>query len=196
MNKKITFLPIMAQDDIKRRLYEDLQPVNRLVEVLKKYDRPHDVEGIFQAVTDGPNKELNAVMNEIEDYIRATKMPVYLQNDAREKARNSVDTSYSEEVGPILATWNPTFEKEDLSINENGEIEFTQKYKEKLIKSYTVGLPEHLVEVLPDLKELIRLYKRINSNVNVKNFLERYFMFQTEKTEEEFYSILYSNRRF
>ena len=196
MNKKITFLPIMAQDDIKRRLYEDLQPVNRLVEVLKKYDRPHDVEGIFQAVTDGPNKELNAVMNEVEDYIKATGMPVYLQNDAREKARNSVDTSYSEEVGPILATWNPTFEKEDLSINENGEIEFTQKYKEKLIKSYTVGLPEHLVEVLPDLKELIRLYKRINSNVNVKNFLERYFMFQTEKTEEEFYSILYSNRRF
>ena len=125
MNKKITFLPIMAQDDIKRRLYEDLQPVNRLVEVLKKYDRPHDVEGIFQAVTDGPNKELNAVMNEVEDYIKATKMPVYLQNDAREKARNSVNTDYSDEVRPVLATWNPTFEKEDLSINELGAIEFT-----------------------------------------------------------------------
>lgn len=39
MSKKITFLPIMAQDDIKKRLYNDLQPVNRLVEVLKKYDR-------------------------------------------------------------------------------------------------------------------------------------------------------------
>ena len=196
MNKKITFVPIMAHDEINKRLYNDLQPVNRLVEVLKKYDRPHDVEGIFQAVADGPNKELNAVMNEVEDYIKATKMPVYLQEDARQKARNSVDTSYSEEVGPILATWNPTLDREDLCINEYGEVAFTEKYKGKLIKSYTVGLPEHLVEVLPDIKELIRLYKRINSNVNVKNFLERYFMFQTEKTEEEFYSILYSNRRF
>lgn len=196
MNKKITFLPIMAQDDIKRRLYEDLQPVNSLVEVLKKYDKPCDIEGIFKAVADGPNKELNAVMNEVEDYIKATKMPVYLQEDARQKARNSVDTSYSEEVGPILATWNPTFEKEDLHINEYGEVIFTEKYREKLVTAYTQELPAHLVEVLPDVKELIRLHKKLNSCVNVKNFLERYFQFQTEKTEEQFYSILYGNRRF
>lgn len=196
MKEKITFLPIMAQDDIKRRLYEDLQPVNRLVEVLKKHNKPHDVEGVFQAVEDGPNKELNAVMTEVEDYIKATKMPVYLQNDAREKARNSVDTSYSEEVSPILRTWNPTLEKEDLRTNKYGEIEFTQRYREKLIQSYIIELPAHLAEVVPEVKELIRLHKKLNSCVNVKNFLERYFMFSTEKTEEQFYSILYSNRRF
>ena len=186
----------MAQDDIKKRLYNDLQPVNRLVEVLKKYDRRHDIEGIFQAVTDGPNKELNAVINEVEEYIRATKMPVYLQDDARQKARNSVDTSYSEEVGPILATWNQILDKEDLTINEYGEVTFTEKYREKLVTAYTQELPAHLVEVLPDVKELLRLYKKLNSSVNVKNFLERFFQFQTEKTEEQFYSILYSNRRY
>lgn len=196
MKNKITFVPIMAHDEIKKRLYNDLQPVNRLVEVLKKYDKPHDIDGIFQAVADGPNKELNAVMNEIEDYIRATRMPVYLQNDAREKARNSVDTSYSEEVGPILRTWNPILEKEDLHINEYGEVAFTDKYTQKLILSYTIELPEHLIEVLPDIKDLIRLYQKLNSSVNVKNFLERFFQFQTEKTEEQFYSILYSNRRY
>lgn len=196
MKNKITFLPIVAHDEIKKRLYNDLQPVNRLVKVLKKYDRPHDIEGIFQAVADGPNKELNAVLTEVEEYIRATRMPVYLQNDAREKARNSVNTDYSEEVGPILRNWNPTFEKEDLSINEYGEVEFTEHYKAKLIQFHTIELPEHLAEIMPDVKELIRLYKRINSNVNVKNFLERYFMFDTEKTEEEFLSILYSNRRY
>jgi len=195
MKNKITFVPIPAHDEIKKRLYDDLLPVNRLVDVLKKYDKPCDIEGIFKAVADGPNKELNAVMNEVEDYIKATKMPVYLQNDAREKAKNSVDTSYSEEVSPILATWNPTFEKEDLTINEYGEVAFTERYREKLIQYYTQELPAHLVEVLPDVKELLRLHKKINSSVNVKNFLERYFMFSTEKTEEEFYSILYSNRR-
>ena len=196
MKNKITFVPIPAHDEIKKKLYNDLQPVNRLVEVLKKYGRPHDVEGIFQAVKDGPNKELNAVMNEVEDYIKATRMPVYLQNDAREKARNSVDTSYSEEVGPILRTWNPILEKEDIHINEYGEVAFTERYREKLIQHYTKELPAHLAEIMSDVKELIRLYKRINSNVNVKNFLERYFQFQTEKTEEQFYSILYSNRRY
>lgn len=196
MKNKITFVPIPAHDEINKRLYNDLQPVNRLVEVLKKYDRPHDIDGIFQAVADGPNKELNAVMNEIEDYIKATRMPVYLQDDARQKARNSVDTSYSEVVGPILRTWNPTLEKEDLTINEYGEVAFTDIYREKLIQSYTTELPAHLVEVLPDVKELIRLHKKINSSVQVKNFLERYFQFNTERTEEEFYSILYSNRRF
>lgn len=196
MKNKITFVPIMAHDEIKKRLYNDLQPVNRLVELLKKYDRPHDVESIFQAVADGPNKELNAVMNEVEEYIRETRMPVYLQEDARQKARNSVDTSYSEEVGPILRTWNPTLEKEDLTINEYGEVAFTERYREKLIQYYTQELPAHLVEVLPDVKELLRLYKKLNPTINVKNFLERYFMFNTEKTEEQFYSILYSNRRF
>lgn len=196
MSKKITFLPIMAQDDIKRRLYDDLQPVNKLVEVLRKYNKPCDVDGIFQAVADGPNKELNEVMNEVEDYIKATGMPVYLQNDAREKARNSVDTSYSEEVRPILAGWNPTLEKEDLCINEYGEVAFTERYREKLIQHYTKELPAHLAEIMPDVKELIRLHKKINSRVNVKNFLERYFMFDTEKTEEGFLSILYSNRKF
>ena len=135
-------------------------------------------------------------MTEVEDYIKATKMPVYLQEDARQKARNSVDTSYSQEVRPILAGWNPTLEKEDLHINEYGEVTFTEKYREKLVTAYTQELPAHLAEVLPDIKELIRLYQKLNSNVNVKNFLERYFQFQTEKTEEEFYSILYSNRRF
>ena len=196
MNKKITFLPIMAQDDLKRRLYEDLQPVHKLVEVLKKHNKPHDVKGVFQAVEDGPNKELNAVMNEVEDYIKTTKMPVYLQEDARQKARNSVDTSYSEDVSPILRTWNPTLEQEDLRTTKYGEIEFTQRYREKLIQSYIIELPAHLAEVIPEVKELIRLHKKLNSCVNVKNFLERYFQFQTEKTEEEFYSILYSNRKF
>ena len=196
MKNKIIFVPIPAHDEIKKRLYTDLQPINRLVDVLKKYNRPHDIDGIFQAVADGPNKELNAVMTEVEDYIKATKMPVYLQNDAREKARNSVDTSYSEEVGPILATWNPIFEKEDLHINEYGEVAFTDKYTQKLIQSYTIELPEHLIEVLPDIKDLIRLYQKLNSTMNVRSFLERYFMFSTEKTEEEFLSILYSNRRF
>lgn len=196
MSKKITFLPIMAQDDIKKRLCNDLQPIQKLVEVLKKYDRPCDVEGIFQAVADGPNKELNAIMTEVEEYIRATKMPVYLQNDAREKARNSVDTSYSEEVRPILAGWNTTLEKEDICINGSGEVNFSERYREKLIKAYTMELPAHLVEVLPEVKELIRLYQKLNSTMNVRSFLERYFQFQTEKTEEQFYSILYSNRRF
>lgn len=196
MNKKITFLPIPAHDEIKKRLYIDLQPINRLVEILKKYDRQHDIDGIFKAVEDGPNKELNTVLTEVEEYIRATKMPVYLQNDAREKARNSVNTDYSDDVRPVLATWNPTLEKEDLCINEYGEVEFTEHYKAKLIQFHTIELPEHLIEVLPDIKDLIRLYKKINSSVNVKNFLERYFMFSTEKTEEEFLSILYSNRRF
>lgn len=196
MSKKITFLPIMAQDDIKKRLYEDLKPIQKLVEVLRKYKKPCDVEGIFQAVTDGPNKELNAVMNEVEEYIRETRMPVYLQNDAREKARNSVDTSYSEDVRPILAGWNPTLEKEDIYINGSGEVDFTDRYREKLTKAYTIELPAHLVEVLPDVKELLRLYKKLNQTINVKNFLERYFMFSTEKTEEQFYSILYSNRKF
>lgn len=196
MKKKITFLPIMAQDDIKKRLYNDLQPVNRLVAVLKKYDRPHDIDGIFKAVEDGPNKELNAVMTEIEEYIRATKMPVYLQDDAREKARNSVNTDYSDDVRPVLATWNPTLEKEDLCINESGEIEFTEKYREKLIQYYTTELPAYLVEVVPDVQQLCDLYRKLDSKVNVKKFLERYFMFNFEKTEEEFYSHLYSNRRF
>lgn len=196
MKNKITFLPIPAHDEINKRLYNDLQPINRLVEVLKKYDRQHDIDGIFKAVEDGPNKELNAVMTEIEEYIRATRMPVYLQNDAREKARNSVDTSYSEEVGPILRTWNPILEKEDLHINEYGEVAFTERYREKLIKAYTTELPAHLAEILSAVKELIRLHKKLNSSIDVKNFLERYFMFQTEKTDEEFYSILYSNRRY
>ena len=196
MSKKITFLPIPAHDEINKKLYNDLQPVNRLVEVLKKYDRQHDIDGIFKAVEDGPNKELNAVMTEIEEYIRATRMPVYLQNDAREKARNSVDTSYSEEVRPILAGWNPTLEKEDLHINEYGEVTFTEKYREKLVTAYTQELPAHLVEVLPEVKELIRLYQKLNSTMNVRSFLERYFQFQTEKTEEEFLSHLYSHRRF
>lgn len=195
MKEKITFLPIMAQDDIKRRLYEDLQPVNRLVEVLKKHNKPHDVEGIFQAVEDGPNKELNAIMTEVEEYIRATRMPVYLQEDARQKARNSVDTSYSEEVRPILAGWNPTLEKEDIFINGSGEVNFSKRYREKLVTAYTQELPAHLAEVIPEVKELIRLHKKLNSCVNVRSFLERYFQFNTEKTEEQFYSILYSNRR-
>lgn len=196
MNKKITFVPIMAHDDIKKRLYEDLKPIHKLVEVLRRYNKPCDVEGIFQAVEDGPNKELNAVMNEVEEYIRATRMPVYLQEDARQKARNSVDTSYSEEVRPILAGWNPTLEKEDIYINGSGEVNFSERYREKLVTAYTQELPAHLVEVLPEVKELIRLYQKLNSTMNVRSFLERYFQFQTEKTEEEFYSHLYSNRRF
>ena len=149
----------MAQEDIKKRLYEDLKPIHKLVEVLRKYNKPCDVEGIFQAVTDGPNKELNAVMNEVEEYIRETRMPVYLQNDAREKARNSVNTDYSDDVRPILAGWNPTLGKEDIYINGSGELDFTDRYREKLTKAYTQELPAHLAEILPDVKELIRLIK-------------------------------------
>ena len=186
----------MAQDEIKKRLYEDLKPIQKLVEVLRKYHKPCDIEGIFQAVADGPNKELNAIMTEVEEYIRATRMPVYLQEDARQKARNSVDTSYSEEVRPILAGWNPTLEKEDIYINGSGEVNFSERYREKLVTAYTQELPAHLVAVLPEVKELIRLYQKLNSTMNVRSFLERYFQFRTEKTEEEFYSILYSNRRY
>ncbi|MBO7763671.1 MAG: hypothetical protein J6S16_01890 [Bacteroidales bacterium] len=196
MSKKITFLPINANDEITKRLYEDLRPIKKMEEILKKHNRPHDIEGIFQAVADGPNKELNAVMNEVEEYIRATNMPVYLQNDAREKARNSVNTDYSEEVGPILATWNSSLEKEDLNINESGEVDFTKRYRDKLIKAYTKELPQHLTEIVPEVKQLCDLYIKLNSKVNVKKFLETYFMFNFKKTEGDFFSHLYNNRRY
>lgn len=194
MDKKITFSPIVANDIINKRLHDDLKPINELVAVLKKHNRSCLKADLLQVVADGPDKELNAVMAEVEEYIRATGMPIYLQEDARERARASVDTEFANEIRPILLRW-PKVEPKDFSVTEDGTMQFTSHYRDKLIKEYTKELPQHIVALLPRVEKFLEEYKELNQDLNVSLLIERMFKFDTEKTREQFYSHLYDSAR-
>lgn len=149
MNKK-TYYNSLAEMQVNDRLKAQESTFNAIDTVLISLDLPSGIQGIFDRKSKGADYELCQALEEVEEYIRSTKMPLYLQDDARQKARESVDEDIREKLTPLLERLPEDVTPEDLTTDSAGRIVYKEDYKKKVLeKECTFTLPDDVAEDLP-----------------------------------------------
>lgn len=149
MNKK-TYYNSFKEMQVKDRFKAQESTFNAIDTVLVSLDLPSGIQGIFDRKAKGADFELRQAMAEVEDYIKRTAAPVYLQEDMREKAAASVDPDIKEKLTPLLERLPEDVTPEDLTTDSTGRIIYTDEYKKRTLeKECTFTLPDDIAEDLP-----------------------------------------------
>ncbi len=148
MNK--TYHNSLAEMQVKDRIKAQEATFNAADTVLVSLNLPNGIKGIFDRKEKGADFELRQALEEVENYIRSTKMPVYLQDDARQKAIDSVDPDIREKLQPLLERLPEDVTQDDLTTDNTGRIVYTEAYRRRTLeKECTFTLPDDVAEDLP-----------------------------------------------
>lgn len=149
MNNK-TYYNTFTEIQVRDRMKAQESTFNAMDTVLVSLNLPNGIKGIFDRKKKGADFELRQALEEVEEYIRSTKMPLYLQDDARQKARESVDEDIREKLTPLLERLPEDVTPEDLTTDSAGRIVFTDDYKKRTLqKECTFTLPDDIAADLP-----------------------------------------------
>lgn len=150
MNTKQTYKNPFQEMAVKERFRAQEATITALLEMLQVLRLPAGIDGIFERVQKGADYELRQALEEVEEYIHSTKMPIYLQDDARQKARESVDSDIREKLQPLLERLPKDITPGDLTTDDTGRIVFTEEFKKRTLeKECTFTLPD---DVAADLQ--------------------------------------------
>lgn len=153
MNKK-TYYNSLAEMQVNERLKAQEATFNAADTVLVSLNLPGGINGIFDRKKKGADYELRQALEEVENYIRSTKMPIYLQEDARQKAIDSVDPDIREKLQPLLERLPEDVTPDDLTTDSTGRIVYTDDYKTRTLeKECTFTLPEDIAADLPQFEK-------------------------------------------
>lgn len=145
-----TYYNSFTEVQVKDRMKAQESTFNAIDTVLVSVNLPNGIQGIFDRKEKGADYELRQALEEVEEYIRSTKMPLYLQDDARQKARESVDEDIREKLTPLLERLPDDVTQDDLTTDSAGRIIYTDEYKKRTLeKECTFTLPDDVAEDLP-----------------------------------------------
>lgn len=129
------------------------------------------VKGVFQRMEIGASAELDAAMKEVEDYIQRTRMPEYLRDDARQKARESIDEDILRKLGPLIDRF-PAGLTEDDVLEVDGKLRLTEAYKERYVKERsTFELPPEVAEDVDAFQSFLDEFEKWNKKYDMINYV-------------------------
>lgn len=145
-----TYYNTFTEMQVKDRMQAQQSTFNALDTVLVSLNLPGGIQGIFDRKKKGADFELRQAFEEVENYIRSTKMPVYLQDDARQKAAASVDPDIREKLKPLLERLPDDVTPHDLTTDSTGRIVYTEDFKKRTLqRECTFTLPDDVAADLP-----------------------------------------------
>lgn len=145
--------------------------LNTFLVTLSDLRLPAGIGGIFHRVEIGASAELDAALEEVENYIRSTKMPVYLQDDARQKARESVDEDILRKLGPLVSRFPAGLAESDV-LEVDGKLRLTEAYKEKYIKEKsTFELPPDVASDVDAFQKFLDEFETWNKKYDMIDYV-------------------------
>lgn len=148
MNK--TYYNSLKEIQVRDRFKAQESTFNAIDTVLVSLSLPSGINGIFDRKKKGADFELRQALEEVNEYIRSTKMPVYLQDDARQKAAASVDPDIREKLKPLLERLPDDVTPHDLTTDSTGRIVYTEDFKKRTLqRECTFTLPDDVAADLP-----------------------------------------------
>lgn len=152
-----TYYNSFAEMQVKDRIKAQEATFNAADTVLVSLNLPGGINGIFDRKKKGADFELRQALEEVNEYIRSTKMPIYLQEDARQKAAASVDPDIREKLTPLLERLPEDVTPEDLTTDSAGRIVFTEEYKNRTLqRECTFTLPDDVAADLPQFEKWLQ----------------------------------------
>lgn len=129
------------------------------------------VKGVFQRMEIGASAELDAAINEVEDYIQRTRMPEYLRADARRRAEESVDEAILRKLGPLVSRFPAGLAKDDV-LEVEGKLRLTDKYKDRYIKEKsTFELPPDVASDVDAFQSFLDEFEKWNERYDMINYV-------------------------
>ncbi len=129
------------------------------------------VKGLFERMEIGASAELDAAMKEVEDYIQRTRMPEYLRDDARQKARESIDEDILRKLGPLIDRF-PAGLTEDDVLEADGKLRLSEAYKDRYIKEKsTFELPPEVAEDVDAFQSFLDEFEKWNEKYDMINYV-------------------------
>ena len=152
-----TYYNSFTEVQVKDRMKAQESTFNAIDTVLISLDLPSGIQGIFDRKSKGADYELCQALEEVEEYIRSTKMPIYLQEDARQKAIDSVDPDIRERLQPLLERLPEGITPKDLTTDSSGRIVYTEDFKKRTLdKECTFTLPDDVAADLPQFEKWLQ----------------------------------------
>lgn len=132
---------------------------------------PAGMDGILHRVKIGASAELDAAINEVEDYIQRTRMPEYLRADARRRAEESVDEAILRKLGPLVSRFPAGLTKDDV-LEADGKLRLSEAYKERYIKEKsTFELPPEVAEDVEAFQKFLDEFEKWNEKYDMINYV-------------------------
>lgn len=155
----------------KDELHEMEVFLNTFSVTLSDLGLPAGMDGILHRLKIGASAELDAAMSEIEEYISRTRMPEYLQADARQKARESVDEDILRKLGPLVSRF-PAGLTEDDVLEADGKLRLSEAYKDRYIKEKsTFELPQEVAEDVEAFQKFLDEFEKWNEKYDMLNYV-------------------------
>lgn len=171
----ISFVPSYSEQFIKDAVVKHNLKLSAIKKILAEKGED-TLEKAIEYQSKGADFERKAVLAECAEYIKNTGMPVYLQEDAKQRAYNSCDNDFIGRLSVALRGCSLNFEKDVIEIG--GEWVIADHIREEIVAQHTYTFTDEeqkaygiYRELCEKAKELHAMHYFLNDTGGAEDFL-------------------------
>lgn len=171
----ISFVPSYSEQFIKDAVVKHNLKLSAIKKILAEKGED-TLEKAIEYQTKGADFERKAVLAECAEYIKNTGMPVYLQEDAKQRAYNSCDNDFIGRLSVALRGCSLNFEKDVIEVGDKWEI--AEHIREEIVAQHTYTFTDEeqkaygiYRELCEKAKELHAMHYFLNDTGGAEDFL-------------------------
>ena len=171
----ISFVPSYSEQFIKDAVVKHNLKLSAIKKILAEKGED-TLEKAIEYQSKGADFERKAVLAECAEYIKNTGMPVYLQEDAKQRAYNSCDNDFIGRLSVALRGCSLNFEKDVIEVG--GEWVIADHIREEIVAQHTYTFTDEeqkaygiYRELCEKAKELHTMHYFLNDTGGAEDFL-------------------------
>ena len=171
----ISFVPSYSEQFIKDAVKKYSLKLSSIKKILAEKGED-TLEKAIEYQSKGADFERKAVLASCEEYIKNTGMPVYLQEDAKQRAYNSCDNDFIGRLSVALRGCSLNFEKDVIEVG--GEWVIADHIREEIVAQHTYTFTDEeqkaygiYRELCEKAKELHAMHYYLNDTGGAEDFL-------------------------
>lgn len=171
----ISFVPSYSEQFIKDAVVKHNLKLSAIKKILAEKGED-TLEKAIEYQSKGADFERKAVLAECAEYIKNTGMPVYLQEDAKQRAYNSCDNDFIGRLSVALRGCSLNFEKDVIEVG--GEWVIADHIREEIVAQHTYTFTDEeqnaygiYRELCEKAKELHAMHYFLNDTGGAEDFL-------------------------
>ena len=171
----ISFVPSYSEQFIKDAVVKHNLKLSAIKKILAEKGED-TLEKAIEYQSKGADFERKAVLAECAEYIKNTGMPVYLQEDAKQRAYNSCDNDFIGRLSVALRGCSLNFEKDVIEVG--GEWVIADHIREEIVAQHTYTFTDEeqkaygiYRELCENAKELHAMHYFLNDTGGAEDFL-------------------------
>lgn len=171
----ISFVPSYSEQFIKDAVVKHNLKLSAIKKILAEKGED-TLEKAIEYQSKGADFERKAVLAECAEYIKNTGMPVYLQEDAKQRAYNSCDNDFIGRLSVALRGCSLNFEKDVIEVGDEWVI--ADHIREEIVAQHTYTFTDEeqkaygiYRELCEKAKELHAMHYFLNDTGGAEDFL-------------------------